>query len=93
MYNRYIPDSNGFYERQSIPEPKRMSEPVTVVKQEQCEELPPSRKQHTCSGVPFAGMDLGDILLLCIILLLMVDSDQEDISSILITAAAFLLLQ
>lgn len=38
-----------------------------------------------------AGLDPGDLLLLCIILLLMIESDEDDALSLLITAVAFLL--
>ena len=89
MYNRYIPGTNGIYERQSIPEPVR-SAPTPEPQLCQTGELPKEPERiKPCS----TGPDLGDLLLLCIILLLMVDSEQEDLTSILITAAAFLFLQ
>ena len=94
MYNHYIPGSAGIYERRTVEEPK---------KDLPCPQPPPEpelpcrqpehvrRKQLAQTGGPFS-MDLGDLLLLCVILLILLDCDGEDHTSMLITAAAFLLL-
>ena len=37
------------------------------------------------------GVDIGELLALCIVLLLLVDSDQDDTLTVLITIAVFLL--
>ena len=93
MYNRYIPGTNGVYERQIMNEPEKKVMP-------QCENTVPtladsaldkSTSNRAAPSTPV--LDLGDMLLLCIMLLLLLDSDQEDSLSILITAAAFLFLQ
>ena len=96
MYNRYIPGSNGIYERQCIPDPIKQpqmakQEEITVC--ENTEKVSPVKPAKCEPKLTNSGPDLGDLLLLCIILLLMLDSEQEDLTSILITAAAFLFLQ
>jgi len=96
MYNRYIPDANGIYSRQSIPEPRKQPEKPAPAP---CQSEPvPEPKQPICSAAVSkaakpSGFDTGDLLLLCIILLLLIDSEEDDIMTILITAAAFLFLQ
>lgn len=93
MYNRYIPGSNGVYERKTIcvpQEPKQECQEVqSVTPATPCHELP--ARQTNCSRkiLPF-GLDVGDVLLLCIILLLMVDSEEEDALPLLIAAAVLL---
>ena len=90
MYNRYIPDSNGIYERHSVPEPesKEHFAPPLLLQEasKSCE------KRHIDDNNRF-GMDLGDLLLLCIVLLLLIDSDGDDKLPLLIMAAAFVFLQ
>lgn len=96
MYNRYVPGTNGVYECHSVPEPilhripdvkhdpsHPKNRPVEVQESNLASQT--NRMTH--------GMDLEDLLILCIIFLILVDAEQEDISSILITAAAFLFLQ
>ena len=93
MYNRYIPGTNGVYERQIVREPDRKpaSDPCP---KEISAETNPVRESATAHSSPVSvpALDIGDLLLLCILLLLLLDSDQDDILSILITAAAFLFL-
>ena len=91
MYNRYIPNANGVYSRQSVPEPPTMehqSENPVMVRNEPKRETSISR-QCTKSRGPI--IDTGDLLLLCIVLLVLLES-EEDTMTLLITAAAFLLL-
>ena len=86
MYNRYIPGSNGVYERHTVPErmqdQNNMTIPVTTV---------PASKPPVQS-IQRANPDTGDLLLLCILLLILIDSEPEDLTGILITAAAFFFL-
>ena len=93
MYNRYIPGTNGVYERQIIQEQDRKpaSDPC---QKEVSAETNPIRERATALSSPVSvpALDLGDLLLLCILLLLLLESDQDEFLSILITAAAFLLL-
>jgi len=91
MYNRYIPNANGVYSRQSIPEPpimERQPEEPVIARNEPKRELLVSR-QIAKSRWP--TIDTGDLLLLCIVLLVVLES-EEDTMTLLITAAAFLLL-
>lgn len=96
MYNRYIPGSNGVYERRSVYEPKENPEQCAICSpQERTAEEPTCNRHTHPRKSPFGGLslDTGDLLLLCIVLLLMIDSDGEDFLPILITAAAFLFMQ
>ena len=95
MYNRYIPSANGVYERQCISDMNEscgaINTSIPIVQLEQ--PTPAAKSEGTPQKAVSSGFDLGDLLLLCIIVLLMLDSDQDDLSTILITAAAFLFLQ
>ena len=96
MYNRYIPGANGVYECHSIPEPERQRIQEVDHKSTAPENRDIEKQESNITQCPrkqSQSMDLGDILILCIILLLLIDCEQEDITSILITAAAFLFLQ
>lgn len=96
MYNRYIPGTGGVYERRIVEEPKKQP-PCPAVKEEPAPEPPENCStppQKPCRpAAPGRGLDLGDLLVLAVILLMMLDSDgEEDLTAVLITAAAFLLL-
>lgn len=96
IYNRYIPNENGSYQRQTVAEPERTPPPPRSVL-EQAEEktcTPAEAPRHDSGprGIFSSGLDAGDLLLLCIVLLLLLESDEEDMLSLLITAAAFLFL-
>lgn len=84
MYNRYIPGTNGHYQCNPV------EQPCLKPPEQKPEPAPPPPKQTLPSG---SGPDLGDLLLLCVVLLLLLDSEDEDLSTLLITAAAFLFLQ
>lgn len=93
MYNRYIPGNNGIYQRQVVEEPHPKSScpvppPPCEAPPENCTPSPTCQSQGL-----FAGLDLGDVLLLCVILLLLLDADQDDMLSLLIMAVAFILFQ
>lgn len=94
MYNRYIPGTNGVYQRHTVSEqPKTLSaESQNLEISSPCDteraHQPPNNRQ---TG-PF-GLDWGDLLLVCIVLLLLMDSEEDDMLPILIMAAAFVLLQ
>ena len=91
MYNRYVPGSNGTYERRTVPDPPEACPPPPVP---DClpEEKAEQQQAHSRQNVLF-GFDLGDLLLLCIVMLLLIDSDEEEILPILIMVAAFLMQQ
>ena len=89
MYNRYIPGSNGVYEKHSVLIPDAVQEHASG---NNCKE----QTKRPCETGPqtlTSGWDLGDLLLLCIVILLLLDSEDGDILPILIAAAAFLFLQ
>lgn len=98
MYNRYIPNANGIYQRQTIPEPPKSPvqlshdppDPPDPCPEQEC---PTETRKCVSPTSANSGLDVGDLLLLCIILLLLMDSEEEDLTTILITAAAFLFLQ
>lgn len=101
MYNRYIPGPGGVYQRQTVQEPEKRREP------EPCPEPPPpcpdraEEKPCPAQGRQNAsflrrflppGLDLGDLLLLCIVLLLLMDCEEDDTMTVLLTIAAFCFL-
>lgn len=91
MYNRYIPGSNGVYERKSVPQQVRTQPPVCDI-----EPVRPCEEKDTCPqvcnkpGSVSKGIDVGDLLLILIVLLLLMDSEEDDVLPLLITAAVFL---
>lgn len=91
MYNRYIPGTNGVYERRTVPDSMQAKSESCVHPQTEPECSIPCNREATqkCQGL-LRGMDLGDLLLICIILLLLVDAEEEDIIPLLIVAAVFL---
>lgn len=96
MYNRYIPGSNGIYERRTVHEHQQKSDDRSLTPATEC-----AAEQSSCvqsnqirrNGFGNLSLDTGDLLLLCIVLLLMIDSDGDDLLPLLITAAAFLFMQ
>lgn len=93
MYNRYIPGQDGAYRRECVEEPCPPPPRMPVEAPQECaKELPPpppeAEKQQS-----LWGMDLGDLLLICILFLILLESEDEDPLPLLITAAAFLLLR
>lgn len=93
MYNRYIPGNNGIYQRQVMDDP--CCDAPAPASSEPCEQSAPSC-DRTSARHPLTvadSLDLGDLLLLCVLLLLLLDADQNDMLSLFITAAAFILIQ
>ena len=94
MYNRYVPGSNGTYERRTVPDPPASCAHTPPPPAPICEAEQKAEQQQThIRQNSFSGFDLGDLLLLCIVILLLIDSDEEDMFPILIMVAAFLLQQ
>lgn len=95
MYNRYIPQQDGTYQKNRIPvEPE-----VSPIRQEECPPPPCETKpvHHGQSAGSFLrnllpqNLDTGDLLI--IVLLLLLASDCEDNrSSWLLTLALYLFL-
>ena len=94
MYNRYIPGSNGVYERRSVPERSGTSFPAhDTVSVHTCENSTADVCTQQPCGKPdtlLKGLDVGDLLLICIVILLFLDSEEDDMLPLLIAAAAFL---
>ena len=89
MYNRYIPGSNGIYQRHSVEVPDNPAHCVIPGAHKETEEH--HKEKQTWSNVQ--GLDLGDMLLICIVVLMLLDSEDGDILPILVSVAAFLFLQ
>lgn len=92
MYNRYIPNSSGIYQRRTVEEPKpepRQETDVCPQAQQECCEIPKETKRRPPQSAQ-SGFDLGDLLLLCILLLLVLDAEQEDLTPLLLAAAVLL---
>jgi hypothetical protein len=100
LYNRYIPGEDGTYRCkrvEEIPVPVQ-PEPVQAPPAPPCPPPPPPRPQGALQGLLSRclppGTDVGDLLILLILLLLLADSDDGDDSlSVLLTAAAFLIMK
>ena len=97
MYNRYIQGQNGTYERYSVPDvsetcKQAVSEPAATC-EEKLKKSEIAQQQNSRDPKGLFGMDLGDLLLLCIVILLVIDCDEDDYFPLLIMAAAFLIQQ
>ncbi len=97
MYNRYVQGQNGSYERYSVPDISEscrqvIQEPTTACEEKQ-ERTEIAQQQNCRDRKGLFGLDLGDLLLLCIVILLVIDCDEDDYFPILIMAAAFLMQQ
>ena len=91
MYNRYIPQQDGSYRKNRIPEQKL---PQPSIPPEPCPP-PPSRTGSSAEGflrqlLP-KNLDTGDLLIV-ILLLLMAGDCQEDQNTALLTLALYLFL-
>lgn len=97
MYNRYIQGQNGTYERYSVPDISESCKQEDYTQSEICEEMQEkteiAQQQNSRDPKGLFGMDLGDLLLLCIVILLVIDCDEDDYFPLLIMAAAFLIQQ
>lgn len=92
MYNRYIPDANGIYQRSVVTPPP--SPPKAPPAQEAVPPTPVvSHKTPVKCQLPKIHLDSGDLLVLLILLLVITEGEDADPMSALITLAAFLLLQ
>lgn len=104
MYNRYIPQTDGSYQRNHIPDPPRPSPPQKQPESTPCPQ-PKGPEKPSCPPAPCpsgsAGeflqgllpgkMDTGDLLVLLILLLLLSDGSDQAPSALLTLALFFLL--
>lgn len=103
MYSRYVPDASGVYRQTTLEQspppspPPAPPEAAFAPQSAPCAPAPPPEHagrslKATLERLLPRGMDAGDLLVLLILLLLYVDGEQEDSLSLILTAAAFLLL-
>lgn len=107
MYHRYMPDGNGQYRRQDVPDRKPAPPQPPIPAPPQREPAPPFSPPPPQSPPPlaslglnpvsfleklFPGMDSGDLLLLLIMLLLLSEGTEDAVSTVM-TLAIFLILQ
>ena len=96
MYNRYIPQHDGSYQRRPIPE-KKQQQPI------QTQHIPPPPPPQTAASLPPqpAGgflrnllpreFDTGDLIVVLLLLLMAGDCEQERNTALLTLALYFLL--
>ena len=94
MYNRYIPRSDGSFQRQSVPDPEDCCPCQEEGKQEEKQEKAEKQEQHSCHhsrpNPEPSGMKLGDFLktlfprgldtgdLMVILLMLLISQDCRE---------------
>jgi len=89
LYNRYIPSADGTYRRQIVP-----SEEKKEPSKQPAPTVQPAKISAAHTPTPaFPKTDSGDILVLLILLLILLEGEDTDPISILITLAAFFLMQ
>lgn len=104
MYNRYIPQPDGSFRRNRIPDPGNPVQPPLPGKPPEPEvppcppqtSLPPPAKHPPASGsflkslLP-PGFDLGDLIVM-LLLFLMAGDSQEDRNTAILTMALYFIL-
>ncbi len=102
MYNRYIPNGRGSFDRQRVntpsPAPKSQPKPQPAPPIHACapqmntpKTCPPAKSPLSFLKLP-ERLDSGDLLVILIFLLLLQESDEDPLT-LLLTLGAFLLLQ
>ncbi|MBP3313601.1 MAG: hypothetical protein J6K84_02965 [Oscillospiraceae bacterium] len=93
MYNRYIPTAEGTYRREVI-RPASKEELPSYPREQTCPAPMKIAPQSTASTPLFPlHLDMQDILVLLVLVLLLLQGNTGDGLSLLITIAAFILLQ
>ena len=106
MYNRYVPNSQGSFDRQRAGTPRPIQKPTETPRpihesSPQAVSQPTAQNPSACSKP--AGkclpqlrlpdrLDTGDLLVLLILLLLLQENDEDPLT-LIITLAAFFLFQ
>ena len=96
MYNRYIPNANGTYERKVVPSPPKEDKFPPAKdrpQQEPAQKTVQMSKTQPAIYLPQLQLDSGDLLVLLILLLLLTEGEDTDPFSLLVTLAAFLLMR
>ena len=94
MYNRYIPQQDGSYRKNRMPEQPRSQEPECVIPDTPGPCPPPCRQQSAESFLRTLlpkGLDTGDLLII-VLLLLMAGDCHEETNTALLTLALYLFL-
>lgn len=99
MYNRYVPQSDGSFQRNRIPDKSPPPSPVQPVQPSPPPPPPPSISALQDSGGPFGflkqilpkGFDFGDLAIL-FLLLLMAGDNKENRDNALLTMALYFIL-
>lgn len=103
MYNRYIPQPDGSYRRNRMPDPGTQSDPQTQKPPEPETHLPPPSTaeyhpapRHQTSGSFLSnllppGFDLGDLIIM-LLLFLMAGDSQEDRNTAILTMALYFIM-
>lgn len=102
MYNRYVPQSDGSYRRNSVPDPPAAQPPPEPASVPQQEHLPPKPAPHAHQPVQMgvgsfikqilpSNFDTGDLIVVLLLLLMAADC-QEDQNTALLTLALYLFL-
>ena len=99
MYNRYVPQSDGSFQRNRIPEPR--PEPPQEVPCPPPEQAPPHRHEPSPpSGMGVGsflrqilpkGFDTGDLIVVLLLLLMAADCKDEQ-NTALLTLALYLFM-
>lgn len=95
MYNRYIPQSDGSYRRNRLPEQAQPPPPSSPAKAPEvpCEKLPPCKQGGSAAGflrnlLP-QSFDTGDLFVVLLLLLIAGDSQEEKNTALLTLALYF----
>lgn len=105
MYNRYIPQPDGSYRRNRMPDPGNQSHHQPAKPPEPEKETPPlppipeyhpaPRRQNSggsfLSNLLPPGFDLGDLIVM-LLLFLMAGDSQEDRNTAILTMALYFIL-
>ena len=96
MYNRYVRDADGNYRRQIMqkapPEPQPTSRPETTNRSKDAPLPAKPHRQSTPSLFPIS-LETGDLLVILVLLLILTEGEDNDRTALLITIAAFLMMQ
>ena len=105
MYNRYIPQPDGSYRRNRIPDPgnpqpaqkQKPPEPETEIPPAPAKQAHPPAPRRQASGSSFlsnllpSNFDLGDLIVM-LLLLLMAGDCEEDRNNAILTIALYFIL-
>ena len=99
MYNRYVPQSDGSFQRNRMPDKSPPPPPLQPVQPSSPPPPPPGISAPQDSGGPFGflkqilpkGFDFGDLAIL-FLLLLMAGDNKENRDNALLTMALYFIL-